>query len=174
MGLVGTMGFAAIMASEAPVCSSGLDHTGDRIGDPPGLPMPTRRWSSRPLRQSMSPRLHRARPRPPRSIGTIVMIHRGTIRLSSSALGAGDPSRRPHHERQPSARLSPAQRHQGARASATATLELVAYRVRVSRPPLGGFPPVTTSSDNRGRAMRHARVWCIHLPPCRRSATWCP
>jgi hypothetical protein len=107
MGWVGTMGFTAIMASgtimasEAPVCSSGSDHTGDRIGDPPGCPMPIRRRSSHLLRPSMSPHRHRARPRPHRGIGTIVMIRRATTRLSSSALMAGDPSLRLHHEQRP-------------------------------------------------------------------------
>ncbi len=110
MDSVGTTGFEAIMASEAimgseaPMCSSGSGRTGDRIGDHTGLPMPTRRWSSRPLLQSMSHRLHRARPRPHRFIGTIVTTRRATTRLSRSALVAGDQSLRPHHERQSSAR----------------------------------------------------------------------
>jgi len=90
MGSAGTMGFAAIMVSEAPMCSSGSD----RIG----LPMPTRRWSSHPLLQSMLTHRHRARPRPHSSIGTIVMTCRATTRLSSSALVAGGPSLRLHHE----------------------------------------------------------------------------
>jgi hypothetical protein len=107
MGSAGTMGFAAIMGSEAimgsaaPMCSSGSGRTGDRIGDRTGLPMPTRRWSSHPLLQSMSHRHHRALHCPPRSIGTIVTTRRATIRLSSSALVAGDPLLRPHHEWQP-------------------------------------------------------------------------
>src|SRR5438128_10742024 len=96
MDSAGTMGFEAIMASEAimgseaPVYSSGSGHTGDRIGDRTGLPMPTRRWSSRPLLQSMSHRLRQALPRPLRIIGTIVTTHRATTRLSSGALVAGD------------------------------------------------------------------------------------
>jgi len=110
MDSAGTMGFEAFMASEAITASealmysSGLGHTGDRIGDHTGLPMPTRRWSSRPLLQSMSHRLHQVLPRPHRIIGTIVMTHRATTRLSSGALVAGNPLLRPHHERQPNVR----------------------------------------------------------------------
>ena len=42
-GSAGTMGFMAIMASGAPVCFSGSDPTGDRIGGHTWIPMSTRR-----------------------------------------------------------------------------------------------------------------------------------
>ena len=110
MGSAGTLGFTAIMASEAIMglaarrCSSGSGRTGDRIGNHTGLPLSVRRLLSHPLLQSMWNRRHRARPRLHRSIGTIVMIRRAITRLSSSARVAGDLSHRPHHERQPSTR----------------------------------------------------------------------
>ena len=68
MDSAGTMGFEAIMASEAimgseaPMYSLGSGHTGDRIGDRTGLPMPTPRWSWRPLLRSMSNRPRRELP----------------------------------------------------------------------------------------------------------------
>ena len=100
MDLEGTMGSEAIMGLAAPVWSSGCRHTGDRIGGPP---MSTPRQSSRPPRRSMSNRRHRTLSHH-RIIGIIEITHRATTHMSSSALVAGDQSRRPHHKRQPSAR----------------------------------------------------------------------
>ena len=78
------------MASEAPVCSS----ESGRPGDPPGLPMMTRRWWSRPLR-SLSNRRCQGLSRRHRPLGILVTTHRATTRLSTSALVAGDRSLRP-------------------------------------------------------------------------------
>jgi len=79
------------------MCSSGLDHIGDRTG----LPMPTPRWSWRPLLRSMSNRPRRELPPLLRYIGTIVKTRRATTRMSSSALVAGDRSSQPHRKAHP-------------------------------------------------------------------------